>query len=80
MRSVSHREDGYGAHKGNGRLEATVEGKDENNQGNDADARTDMSWSLPEGTCANCAPVIASVQRVVAHVLEICSLCPEKTP
>lgn len=43
MLSVSHREDGYCAHKGNSRLEATIEGKDEKNQENDADARTDMS-------------------------------------
>ena len=42
MLSVSHREEGYCAHTGNGHLEATVEGENGNDQGNDADARTDM--------------------------------------
>lgn len=39
---MSHREDSYCAHKGSGRLEATVEGENGNTQGNDPDARTDM--------------------------------------
>lgn len=40
---MSPREDGYCAHTGNRRREATVEGENGSDQGNDADARTDIA-------------------------------------